>query len=63
MQDYFVKVFSTADINIYIENDFNNLENFLVSYSLPGIYLFKVNTRNTRVRCEICSKLTIRTPE
>ena len=28
-----------------------------------GIYLFKVNNRNTRARCEICSKLTINTPE
>ena len=28
-----------------------------------GIYLLKVNNRNTRTRCEICSKLTIRTPE
>ena len=27
-----------------------------------GIYLFEVN-RNTRKRCEICSKLTIKTPE
>ena len=28
-----------------------------------GIYLFKVNNRNTRTRCVICSKLTIKTPE
>ena len=28
-----------------------------------GIYLLKVNNRNTRIRCEICSKLTIKTPE
>ena len=28
-----------------------------------GIYLFKVNNRNIRTRCEICSKLTIKTPE
>ena len=28
-----------------------------------GIYLLKVNNRNTRTRCEICSKLTIRTSE
>ena len=26
-------------------------------------YLFKVNNRNTKTRCEICSKLTIKTPE
>ena len=28
-----------------------------------GIYLLKVNNRDTRARCEICSKLTIKTPE
>ena len=28
-----------------------------------GSYLPKVNRRNTRRRCEICSKLTIKTPE
>ena len=26
-------------------------------------YMFKVNNRNTRARCEICSKLTIKIPE
>ena len=28
-----------------------------------NIYLLKVNNRNTRKRCETCSKLTIKTPE
>ena len=28
-----------------------------------GIYLFKFNNGNTRAMCEICSKLTIKTPE
>ena len=28
-----------------------------------SIYLLKVNNRNTRTRCEICSKLTIKTPK
>ena len=28
-----------------------------------GIYLLKFNNRNTRTRCEICSELTIKTPE
>ena len=32
--------------------------------SVPAsVYLLKVNNRNTRTRCEICSKLTIKTPE
>ena len=28
-----------------------------------GNYTFKVNNRNTRTECEICPKLTIKTPE
>ena len=28
-----------------------------------GIHLFNLNNRNTRTTCEICSKLTIKTPE
>ena len=32
-------------------------------YLSVGIYMFKVNNRNTRAMCEICSKLTIKTPE
>ena len=28
-----------------------------------NIYLFKVNKRNSRKRCEICSKLSIKTAE
>ena len=28
-----------------------------------GIYLLKVNNRNTRTRCKICSKITIKIPE
>ena len=26
-------------------------------------YMFKVNNRNNKTRCKICSKLTIKTPE
>ena len=28
-----------------------------------GIYLLKVNKRNSRARCKICSKVTIKIPE
>ena len=31
--------------------------------SPTGNYMFKVNNRNTRRSCEICSRLTIKTPE
>ena len=31
--------------------------------SPANIYLLKINNRNTGKRCEICSKLVIKTPE
>ena len=42
----------------------NNLvfAKFLYNANLAGIYLLKVNNRNTRTKCKICSKLTIKTP-
>ena len=33
------------------------------NYTRVDIYLPKVKNRNTRTRCEICSKSTIKTPE
>ena len=35
----------------------------LIKYYPPGIYLLRVNNTNTRTRCEMCSKLRIKTPE
>ena len=37
--------------------------NITNSINSVGIYLIKVNNRNTRARCQKCSKLTIKTPE
>ena len=34
-----------------------------ISYYPAGNYLFKINNRNTRTRCGICSKLIIKIPE
>ena len=40
------------------------LKLFKATSQFPAnIYLFKVSNRNTRKRCEICSKLTIKMPE
>ena len=33
------------------------------NYNPAGIYMFEVNNRNTRTMCEICSRLTIKTPQ
>ena len=35
----------------------------ILFHILVCIYLFKVNNGNTRTMCEVCSKLTIKTPE
>ena len=34
-----------------------------MNYVLANIHLFKGNNRNARKRCEMCSKLTIKTSE
>ena len=48
-------------LNVVVLCDFiGNVHIFYVYYQ-TGNYLFKVNNRNTRTRCEICSKLTIKT--
>ena len=35
----------------------------MTNYTQCALSLLKVNSRNTRTKCEICSKLTIKTPE
>ena len=39
------------------------LQLLLASGTPAGIYLLKVNNRNTKRRFEVCSKLKIKTPE
>ena len=39
------------------------LKKLYLKFFAANIYLLKVNSRNTRKRCEICSKLKIKTPE
>ena len=36
---------------------------FVKLHKLAGNYMFESNNKNIRTRCEICSKLTIKTPE
>ena len=44
--------------------DVGTLKTELLTQRLPASnYMFKVNNRNTRIRCEICSKLAIKIPE
>ena len=52
-------------ITASIMKELNNMYAVQVfsDYAPANIYLFKVNNKNIRKRCEICSKLTIKTPE
>ena len=51
----------------YVLKIFERTQKFTSSCKInlnpAGIYLFKISNRKTRARCEICSKLTIKTPE
>ena len=63
-----VLAFAVANILIICNSQFMKCGNHLImlsagGYNLAGIYLLEVKNRNTRTRCEICSKLTIKTPE
>ena len=41
----------------------SNLQSVASGATPAGNYMFKVNNRNTGTRFEICSKLTIKTPQ
>ena len=49
-----------VSINYELNSFFSSIS---VNHFPASIYLLKGNNRNTRARCEICSKLTIKTPE
>ena len=57
-------VFLVSKCIFYKFTSFSNYWHFYFSFSLPsGIQLFKNNSGNTRTMREICSELTIKTPE
>ena len=55
--------------NLILQRNVSSLQNStifsttIMTKDPVSIYLLKVNNRNTRTRSEICSKLTIKTPE
>ena len=59
-------IFLVRDI-LVISGNLGNLRNNLCrkfrSIKPANIYLLKSNNRNTRIRCEVCSKLTVNEPE
>ena len=49
--DFFCSLVSLVEVMFY--HKVNPVDN----------YMFKINNRNTRAKCEICPKYTIKTPE
>ena len=61
---FYVSTSIQEDFQICISVPLRNIQTLRINNSIPaGIYLLKVNSRNTRTTCEICSELTIKTPE
>ena len=58
------KIITVIDttINSFSENIPKEQLHNIGSSNPTGNYMFKVNNRNTKTRCKICSKLTIKTP-
>ena len=56
--ELFVKAVSILSAGNYFRK-----KSHLIYDSPAGIYMLKVNNRNTRTRCEICLNLTIKIPE
>ena len=56
------RIVDDFSINL-ICNPLTSKGNVKVNGFPANIYLYKVNNRNTRKRCEIYSNLTIKTPE
>ena len=48
---------------LYIIKLYKVITNEVIVNNQANIYLFKVNNKNTKKRCEICSKLTIKASE
>ena len=63
MNDPLCNLIKAWNIKYYVEERLNRNYEVNMSYFPAGNYMFKVNNRNTRTKCEICSKLTIKTPE
>ena len=61
-KEQFLILFSKFWIYILFCKTARQIRCLIISF-LASIYSFKVNNRNTRKRCEISSKLTIKTPE
>ena len=63
---YLLNIFVKSSIYLHairqVKSKVTKIMLIRISYPI-GIYLLKVNNRNTRATCEICSKLAIKTPE
>ena len=59
--EFFLEKMGSLDSTKYFVRIFRPSKERTRKRNSVGIYIFKVNNRNTRTRFEICSKLTIKT--
>ena len=60
----FIRTFQTfGALRLYLKKWCGIYRRCEIKYFPAAIYLLKVNIRNTRTRCEICSNLKIKAPE
>ena len=62
-KDFFEKIVTAKIRSLFSEKVSSLTLDKVLNTPPTGNYMFKVNNRNTRKKCEICSKLTIKTPE
>ena len=62
-EHFLLKVMQKLPIKTLKRDIIVNIDNFEQSFKKQNIHLFKVNYRNTSVRCELRSKLKIKIPE
>ena len=62
-QAFFNKVASAFCLRTSLKGCFWRCVWYPIKHIPAGNYVFKVNTRNIRTRCEICSKLTGKVPQ
>ena len=65
MMELFVKIFSSyTPLTVFKKASSKMFDWILNTPLIPaGFYVLNVNNKGTRTRCEICSKLIIKTPE
>ena len=61
VMEHYLRIYFSNQQDLYLQGDSYQLSHVTTSLFPTSIYLFKVDKRNTKANCEICSKLTVKT--